>query len=255
MAECLQVEGLSVRLGGRNVLSSIAMTAPFSQITAILGPNGAGKSTLLRAICGLVAHKGRVTLHDQPLATLSAHARAQKLSFVPQRSELTAALEVHDLVMQGRYVHRRAFARPSADDERAVDSAMRETDVARFAEHLFSELSYGEQRRVLLARALATGARAILLDEPTAALDIEHTLRLHDLLRRLANQGCCVVLVLHDLEHALSHTDRAVLLNAGHALAEGPTRDVLAPQRVREVYGVEMIEGAGAGFRLPERSP
>jgi iron complex transport system ATP-binding protein len=255
MDDVLSADGLSVQLGGRKVLSSVSVSAPFAQITAVLGPNGAGKSTLLRAICGLVAHEGRVLLRGESLSALTSEQRARKLAFVPQRSQLTAALQVRELVMQGRYVHRRSFARAGLDDLRAVEAALIETDVCQFAERPFNELSYGEQRRVLLARALATGAPAILLDEPAAALDIEHALRLYALLRKLASEGRCIVVVMHDLEHARRHTDRALLLRRGEALQEGKTREVVTQECVREVYRVDMIEAAGLAFELPERSP
>jgi iron complex transport system ATP-binding protein len=255
MDEALRVRALSVQLSGRDVLRSVSMSAPFAKITGVLGPNGAGKSTLLRAICGLVSHEGQISIADRAFGTLTTSERARLLSFVPQRSQLTAALEVRDLVMQGRYAHRRSFARPSAEDRRAVDEALHETNAEAFIGRLFSELSAGEQRRVLLARALATGARILLLDEPSAALDIEHALRLYELLRRLAKQGRCIVLVIHDLEHARSHTDRVVLLQAGKVVDEATTSAVLTVSRIRDVYGVDTLQSGGLTFRLPGTAP
>ena len=252
MAEVLRVHGLSVSLGKRRVLHDVSVEAPFGEVSAIIGPNGAGKSTLLRAVSGLIAHAGRVDLGHTALAEMDVAERAKLLSFVPQSSQLSAAMAVREVVLQGRYVHRRAFRRARPEDAQAVDEAMRETDVARFSERAFTELSFGEQRRVLIARALATGARTIMLDEPTAALDIEHALRLYRLLRQLAAQGRCIVVVLHDLDHVRSYADRAVLLKEGRVVAAGASRAVLSPAQVRAVYRVDLIEGAGLGFRLPE---
>lgn len=251
MADALRVEGLSVALGSRRVLHDVTIEAAFGQTTAILGPNGAGKSTLLRAISGLVAHSGEVTLSNTPLTRLLPHERAKLLSFVPQSSLLSAAMPVRDVVMQGRYAHRVTQARRT-DDAHAVASAMDETDVTQFAERAFTQLSFGEQRRVLIARALATGAQTILLDEPAAALDIAHSLSLYALLHKLASQGRCIVVVLHDLDDVRKYTDHAVLLQRGRVTATGESRDVLNAERVRDVYGVELIEAGGLAFRLPD---
>ncbi len=253
--DALLVTDLSVRLGTRPVLHNVALAAPFGQITAILGPNGAGKSTLLRAISGLVTHSGQVSLSGTALSSLAPHERAKLLSFVPQSTLLSAAMPVRDVVMQGRYAHRAGRARVQSDDERAVALAMDETDVAQFSGRVFTQLSFGEQRRVLLARALATGARTILLDEPTAALDIAHSLSLYALLKTLAAQARCIVVVLHNLDDVRHYTDRAVLLKEGRVTAAGASRDVLNAQRVRDVYGVEIIEAGGLGFRLPQGQP
>ncbi len=254
MAEGLIVEQLSVSLGSRRVLHEVSIEAAFGETTAILGPNGAGKSTLLRAVSGLVTHTGRVTLSSTNLTHLMPHERAKLLSFVPQSSLLTAAMPVRDVVMQGRYAHRVDQARRSLDDAAAVRSAMDETDVTQFAFRAFTQLSFGEQRRVLIARALATGARTILLDEPAAALDIAHALSLYALLRRLASQGRCIVVVLHNLDDVRNYTDHAVLLQGGRVTATGRSSDVLSAQRVRDVYGVELIEAGGLAFRLPGHS-
>ncbi len=255
MADALLVQGLSVKLGSRTVLRDVALEAPFGEITAILGPNGAGKSTLLRAISGLVPHSGRVSLSGTALSSLEPHERAKLLSFVPQSTLLSVAMPVREVVLQGRYAHRSGRARDPAGDAHAVALAMEETDVAQFAERVFTQLSFGEQRRVLLARALATGARTILLDEPTAALDIAHSLRLYALLRSLSTQGRCIVVVLHNLDEVRHYTDHAVLLKQGCVTAAGRSLDILNAPRVREVYGVDIIEGGGLGFRLPEGQP
>lgn len=254
MAEALAVENLSVTLGNRKVLSDVSLSAPFGQVTAILGPNGAGKSTLLRAISGLLSHQGKVTLSSTNLTDLLPHERARVLSFVPQSSLLSAAMPVRDVVMQGRYAHRSTGAK-KADDAREVALAMEETDVTVLADRAFTQLSFGEQRRVLIARALATGARTILLDEPTAALDISHSLSLYALLRTLASQGRCIVVVLHDLDDVRQYTDHAILLKAGNVYAQGPSMEVLNAERVRDVYGVELVPAGGLGFRLPQARP
>jgi iron complex transport system ATP-binding protein len=252
MADALIAHGVSVRLGKREVLHEVSLSARFGEVLAVVGPNGAGKSTLLKTLAGLLPYQGRVELEGAELRSLLAHQRARRVSFVPQHSLLGAALSVREVVALGRYVHRPALSAERDEDRRAVDAALRDTDVAMLAERSFTDLSSGEQKRVLLARALCTEARSLLLDEPTAALDIEHALRLFVLLRALAGRGCAVVLVLHQLEHALAYADRTLLLQHGRAIALGPTLDVLTAANVRTLHGVLMVPRGAPGFALPE---
>lgn len=247
----LAVRDLSVSLGARTVLEHITFSANHGELLAILGPNGAGKSTLLRALVGLIPHKGEVSIDGSSLAQLEPRLRAQRMSLVPQQSQLTAALSVREVVALGRYSHRPALASSSAKDEDRITRALRESDIEAFAERAYSDLSVGEQKRVMLARALCTDASILLLDEPTAALDIEHALQLFALLRALAQEGRAIVLVLHQIEQALAYTDRALLLRGGEQRAWGATRDVITRENVRALYGVEMIDNAAPDFRLP----
>lgn len=250
MAElAIEARGLSVQRGARMVLEGVSFDASYGEVLAVLGPNGAGKSTLLRALCGLTDAQGELRLAGHALRTLDAARRARLVSFVPQQSQLVAALPVHEVVGQGRYAHR---AQSAAAHARAISMALADTDSAPLANRPFNELSCGEQKRVLLARALCSGARLLLLDEPTASLDIEHALRLLALLRSLALGGHCIVVVLHQLEEALQLADRALLLKDGRALAQGPSREVIDEPHVRTLYGVELLRGAGLGFRLPD---
>ena len=174
----------------------------------------------------------------------------RRIAFVPQRTQLASRLPVWTVVSHGRYAHRGGLAQLSTRDERAIESAMQRADVAHLAAREFPQLSAGEQRRVLLARALATEARVLLLDEPTASLDIPHALSLFETLRGLADSGHCVVIVLHQLDDALRFTDRALLLEGGRQLAFDRSADVITPAHVRSAYGVELVEHGGLAFRL-----
>jgi iron complex transport system ATP-binding protein len=258
MAEpLLEARGLSVTRDGREVLKEVSFSAAAGSVLAVVGPNGAGKSTLLKVIAGLLPHGGQVRFDGVDAATLDRRARARAVAYVPQHSALEAGLPVREVVAQGRFAHRALLRGPSADDERAVDRALELTDAARLADRPFNKLSYGERRLVLLARALATGARLLLLDEPTAALDVRHALDLLSVLRRLAggpddaDEGACVVVVLHQLQEAASHCDQALLLAEGRAVASGPVGEVIAAGPVRDVYGVELVPAAHFGYRLP----
>lgn len=238
---------------GPAVVQGVSLEAGQGAVTALLGPNGAGKSTLLKALAGLQPSTGSITLDGHTLQGIAPRARAQKVAYVPQRTRLTAPLSVRSVVELGRFAHRGPWSAPTPSDRAAVERALAETALVPLAERPFPELSGGEQQRVLVARALASEAPVLLLDEPTSALDVRHALGLHQLLRRQAEQGRVVVVVLHDLAEARRHADHAVLLHQGRVHCAGPVAEVVAPTPIRTVYGVELIEGAGLGYQLPTR--
>jgi iron complex transport system ATP-binding protein len=249
----VRARALEVLRGPRRVLADVDLNAPAGSITCVIGPNGAGKSTLLYAIAGLLPYRGRIDLGGRDLRAFDPRERARALAYVPQRSLLEAPLAVETVIFQGRFAHTGALAGPSADDRRAVHAAMERTDVLSLAQRRFDRLSTGERRRVLIARALASEARTILLDEPTAALDVRHALELFVLLRALADEGFCIVVVLHALDDVRRHGDRALLLSEGTVVAEGAVRDVVDAERVRSVYGVTLIENSALAFELESK--
>lgn len=247
--------GLRVRRGTRVVLEGVDLDVHAGDRLAILGPNGAGKSTLLKVMAGLLPFAGTVELGGRDAGRLSRPERARLVAYVPQHSALEAPIPVIDVVTQGRFAFGGALASPTERDRSAVAEAMRLVDVTELADRPFSRLSYGERRRVLLARALATEAPLVLLDEPTAALDVGHALALFDVLSALAADGRALVVVLHSLQEALTFANRAVLLAGGRPVAAGATADVLSAEHVRAVYGVELIAGGGVAYRLAQGAP
>jgi iron complex transport system ATP-binding protein len=246
----LRARDLSVARAGKRVVDTVNFEAQHGSVLAVLGPNGAGKSTLLRAVAGLLPYSGSAALDSQEVSALTRRSLARQVAFVPQRSLLASPMRVRAVVTQGRYAHQPGLTRPRAADEAAVDHALAVTRSDELAERYFTELSYGEQRRVLLARALATGAEILLLDEPTASLDINHSLSLFGLLRALALEGRCVVVVLHHLEEARRFADRALLLHHGRSVAYGDVREVISTEHIASVYGVHVVEGGAPSFRL-----
>mgnify|MGYP006303615421 CR=1 FL=1 len=255
----LSAEHLDVRLGhggdARRVVHGVRLTVDPGSILGILGPNGAGKSTLLRALAGLIPHHGgTVQLDGRSLAAWSDGERSRRLGYVPQRSELRSGLSVRRVVELSRYAHRGPLAPWTREDRDAVQVALRETDADRLADRPFTELSEGERRRVLIARALASGARCLLLDEPTAALDVSHALNLFDVLRELRGKGYAIAVVLHDLNEAHQLVDRAVVLAAGRTVASGARDAVFTPDVVRSAFGVELVERGAFGYARPERA-
>lgn len=249
----LQASGLSVVRGAREVLSDFELRAPAGSVIALAGPNGAGKSSALKALAGLWPSRGTILLRGRALGELSLRERARTLAYVPQQSLLQRGLRVREIVRQGRYAHDPIWPGLRERAEPAVDQALERTDLIDFAERRWNELSGGEQRRVLLARALASEAPIVLLDEPTASLDLAHALSLLALLRELASAGRCILVVLHDLEQVRRCADQCVLLDRGRIAAAGPSSEVIRAEPIRRVYGVELVEQAALGFRLPER--
>jgi iron complex transport system ATP-binding protein len=246
----LRATGVAVRLGDRLVLRGIDLEAPAGEILAVIGPNGAGKSTLLRALGGLVPYQGEILVGGSSLRALGPEERARAIGYVPQRSRLEARLLASEVVAQARYAHGPGLGPTSAAGREAVAEAMDAVDIRRFADRPFTELSYGEQRLTLIARALATGASIVLLDEPSAGLDVAHVLRLFQLLRRIAASGRSIVVVLHQLDEALTWAGHALLLAGGQLIASGTADTVISEDPVRRAYGVELVRGGGLGYRL-----
>ena len=231
--DALAASGLSVVRDKRRVVDRVDFTARGGRVLGVIGPNGAGKSSLLKAVAGILPYEGEIAIQGTSARKLDWGERARRVAYVPQQSELRSALRVRDVVGQGRYAHQLGLVRPTDSDRAETARALELADVGDLAERTFTTLSQGEKQRVLIARALATGARVLLLDEPTSALDVGHALRLYRLLRAFAAKGYCVVAVLHPLEQALEWTDDALLLDRGRRLIFGETRDVIRAGPIR----------------------
>lgn len=234
----LAVEAVTVTLGGRRVLDGANARFAAGRVTAMLGPNGAGKSTLLACLAGLrQPDSGRVLLDGQPRSALTTRDLAKRIGLLPQVADVHWDVDVATLVALGRYPHRARWGE-TADDRAAVATAMAATDVAQFAERPVSALSGGERARVLLARVLAGEPEWLLADEPLASLDPAHQHDALDCLRAVARAGAGVVVVLHDLNHALRVADQVLLLSEGRIVGHGDPAVVLTPETIRQTYGV-----------------
>ncbi|MFL9653315.1 heme ABC transporter ATP-binding protein [Streptomyces sp. PB17] len=228
-------EGLRVHLGGRPVLDGVDVDVRAGEVLALVGPNGAGKSTLLGALAADVpAAGGVVRVHGRPVADWSAHELALRRAVLPQSASLSFPFAVAEVVRMGRAPW--TGGDREAEDDAAVAEAMARTEVAGFAERPFSALSGGERARVALARVLAQRAPLLLLDEPTAALDLRHQELVLRLCRERARAGDAVVVVLHDLALAAAYADRVAVLRAGRIAAGGPPAEVFAEGLLSEVY-------------------
>ncbi len=229
----MTLEALNLSLRGR--LADVSATLEPGRITAICGPNGAGKSSLLQCLAGLLApDAGCVALDGGDLARLHPRTRAQAIGYLPQDGEVAWDVAVRSLVALGRLPHR---DRGTAE----INAALLALDLEDLSDRPVSRLSGGERARALLARVLAGTPRWILADEPLAALDIAHQLRLLAHLRRAANGGAGVVLVLHDLALAMNHTDRVMMLDVGRKAADGTPEEALSADVIENVWGVPAV--------------
>jgi iron complex transport system ATP-binding protein len=235
----LAVAGAGVSIGGRWLVRDASVSVHPGRLLALVGPNGSGKSTLLRLLAGVwPPTAGTVTLDGAPLAGVPRRALARAVALVPQDTHIAFAFSVREIVAMGRHAHLGRFERERASDREAIAQAMARADVAGIADRDATELSGGERQRVLIARSLATEARHLLLDEPTASLDVAHALDVLALCRRLADDGHAVAVALHDLNLARRFATDAVLVRQGAVVASGPVDDVLTPALVGDVFGV-----------------
>ncbi|MEV6119486.1 MULTISPECIES: heme ABC transporter ATP-binding protein [unclassified Streptomyces] len=230
-----EAEGLRVDLGGRRVLDGVGVAVRAGEVLALVGPNGAGKSTLLGALSADVpAAGGVVRVHGRPVDDWSAPELALRRAVLPQSASLSFPFPVEEVVRMGRAPW--AGTDREDEDDAVVADAMARTEVSGFAGRPFSALSGGERARVALARVLAQRAPLLLLDEPTAALDLRHQELVLRLCRERAHAGDAVVVVLHDLGLAAAYAHRVAILCAGRVRADGPPAGVFSDELLSEVY-------------------
>jgi iron complex transport system ATP-binding protein len=250
----ISARAVGVRLASRAILDGIDFEASPGRLTAIVGPNGSGKTTLLRALAGLVDFAGQIAIGGVGVRDLRPAERAQRIAYLPQTSELRAMLSVRQVVALGRYAARPGLFASTRADAVAVQRALERVHAPELVERAYPTLSGGQKRLVLLARALATGASTLLLDEPTASLDVKHALELFELLSSLAGEGYTVVVVLHDLDDVQRHAAHALLLDAGRVQAAGAPGAAAFVSAAERTYGVSLVPADRLGFRLHPRS-
>jgi iron complex transport system ATP-binding protein len=252
----LRVHGAGVEIEGSRILTDVSFEADAGELVALIGPNGAGKSTLLSVVTGDQAATGRVEIAGRALGDWSLKELGRRRAVLLQQTGVFFPFTVHEVVEMGRAPWQGTPR--DADDERAVAESLALTEMTRFAERAVPSLSGGERARASLARILAQQTGILLLDEPTAALDLRHQEDVLRIARDRARAGDCVVIVLHDLSLAAAYADRIVLIAEGRVVADGTPDAVLTAPLLSEVYDlrVEVIRhpSTGTAIVLPLRS-
>ena len=229
------------RAGAPLAVDDVSLTIPRGELVGILGPNGSGKTTLLKMLGGtLTPTAGRVDFDGRALSGWKRRDVARRIALVPQETHAPFDFTVLDIVMMGRFPHLGAFALEGPADLAIAKQALASTGTAALEDRPFATLSGGEKQRVVIASALAQSPELLLLDEPTASLDLGHQLDVQELLASLnGNHGVTMVLSTHDLNLAAALCRQLILLRDGKVIAQGPTDDVLTPGAVRALYGVD----------------
>lgn len=248
---------LSVRYGKRVVVHEFNDTVRPGEWLCLIGPNGAGKSSILRAVAGLAAHSGEISVDGSPLRLRSPRRRAELVAYVPQSPVLPHEMLAFEYVLLGRNPYISYFGGESAHDRAMVQNVLLRLDLDQFAARELGSLSGGEQQRLVIARALAQEAPILLLDEPTSALDIGHQQQALELVDRLRREnGLTVISAMHDLTLAGLYADRLALLHEGHLVVAGTAAQVLRAETLAEFYGVSVTvhhEPDGTVVVVPRR--
>jgi len=237
----VELKGVTVAYGRLRVLEDVDLTVPAGAFLAIIGPNGAGKTTLVRTILGLVKPlSGTVRVFGRPPQALGALRR--QIGYVPQMHtvDLRFPVRARDVVMMGRYARLGLFRRPGRADHQAVQRAMARVGVADLADRPLGDLSGGQRQRVFLARALATEPRLLVLDEPTAGVDVQTSNSLYELLRDFQQEGITVIMVSHDVGVVSQYVDGVACVNR-RLVAHGRPEVVLTEDTLAEMYGCQAV--------------
>jgi iron complex transport system ATP-binding protein len=253
MPPTICVKHLSHSFDGRVVIDDLAFEVATGEFFIIIGPNGSGKTTLLKLLAGLLPLKtGHIHLLSKSLTEYTAKSLARKIAYVPQNVPVEFPFTVTQVVLMGRSPHLGMLGFEGDEDLRLAHEAMTTTDVANLADRRLDQLSGGEQQRVFIARAICQQPNILLLDEPTAALDLSHQARLMDLMEQLkTEQGVTIVMVSHDLNMAAMYADQLLLISRGRIARNGPPDQVIDYDLLEQVYGCKLVVDQSPLGRYP----
>lgn len=241
MAPVLEAREVRHGYGTRVVLDGISLAFAPGELVSLLGPNGCGKTTLLKLLLGLLApQSGAVLFRDQNIREIPRRLFARNVAYVPQSHRTAFPYSVEDVVAMGRLPHQSLWPRQSVRDEPWIEEALAKLEIAHLRKRPYTEISGGERQLTLIARALAQGADTIIMDEPTAALDYGHQVRLLEQLAKLARNGLTCIKSTHTPEHALWVSDRVVMLQNGRVIADGHPREQITPANLHRLYRVNV---------------
>jgi iron complex transport system ATP-binding protein len=252
----LTARGLAIGYRNRTVAQGIDFTLARGEVLCLLGPNGSGKTTLLRTLLGLVPPvAGGVSLDSEPLDRLGAAERARRMAYVPQASTADLDFTVREVVIMGRTARSGLFSAPSTADDATAQATLKSLGLGPLADTPLARVSGGERQLTLIARALATEAHVLLMDEPTANLDFANQARVLEVIAGLRSVGKCVLFTTHHPDHALRIADTAVLLGDGRVLAQGPALSILNSANLSALYRrpievVEVVSNSGPPARV-----
>jgi iron complex transport system ATP-binding protein len=240
MPAVIELTDLSFGYTSIDVVQSITTTFSAGEFVALVGPNGAGKSTLLKIMGGLIrTYQGSARFFGEEVSRVAPRDLARRLAFVPQDTQMVFPFTVSEIVFMGRLPHRPRTLFDSPSDTKSAQEAMALTDTAELSQKRFNELSGGERQRVVLASALAQNPEVLLLDEPTAFLDLKHQLQFYEILERLnAERGLTIISVTHDVNLAARYAPRMIALRSGKFVADGTPEGVLTPQNLYDIFEI-----------------
>lgn len=243
MSAIIKAQNICVSINDKEIVHNLSLEIPEGKVTAIIGPNGCGKSTTLKALSRILPYKGCVTFKGSEMSALSQREFAKSLAILTQSPQAPSDLTVNDLVEMGRFPHRGFLGRGGKDDKEHVEWALAQTGVTVMRNRLLNTLSGGERQRAWIAMALAQRPEVLLLDEPTTYLDICHQLEIMQLIGRLNQElGLTVVMVVHDLNHAIMYADHVVVVKAGKLVTSGAPREIITADLLAEVFKVKADE-------------
>ena len=243
MSAIIKAQNICVSINDKEIVHNLSLEIPEGKVTAIIGPNGCGKSTTLKALSRILPYKGSVTFKGNEMSALSQREFAKSLAILTQSPQAPSDLTVNDLVEMGRFPHRGFLGRGGKDDKEHVEWALTQTGVTAMRNRLLNTLSGGERQRAWIAMALAQRPEVLLLDEPTTYLDICHQLEIMQLIGRLNQElGLTVVMVVHDLNHAIMYADHVVVVKAGKLVTSGAPREIITADLLAEVFKVKADE-------------
>jgi len=255
----LEARDITINYGRREAVGDVSLRVKPGEVIAIIGPNGAGKSTLLRGLNGTLAPtRGEILLEGKPLRSYARRAVARRIAVVAQEADLRFPVTVLEFVLGGRYAWSSAgtWGWESDRDVEVTQGVLSETELDGFESRLMNELSGGERQRAVLGRALATEAKLLLLDEPTANLDLAHQATMLRLVRgRCDDRETAAVVITHDLNLAAEFANHVLLMKDGRAIALGSPREVLTPERLIAVFGLRVLVDAHPITGAPRITP
>ena len=255
----LEAHNITVKYGSRPAVAGVSLTLKPNEVTAIIGPNGAGKSTLLQTLNGgVLPAAGQILLDSKPMQSYSRRTVARRVAVVAQEADLRFPVTVFEFVLGGRYAwaSTTGWGWETSHDLEVARDVLRETQLEEFSNRLMNELSGGERQRAVLARALATEAGVLLLDEPTANLDLAHQAAILALVRkRCDSRGVSALVITHDLNLAAEFADRILLMKDGMNIASGTPEEVLTPELLKELFAVRILVDAHPITGVPRITP